>query len=114
MSPRSGLSSLLIFLFGMLSPAVPFAKSASDGKIPVTTKSAEARAAYLEGRDLLEKLRGTDARAHFKRAAELDPSFAMALLQLSFTQPTAREFNETIALGYQGFMLDYGQSSLPS
>jgi tetratricopeptide (TPR) repeat protein len=97
MSPRSGLSSLLIVLFGMLSPSAPFAKPASDGKIPVTTKSDAARAAYLEGRDLLEKLRGADARDHFKRAVELDPSFAMALLQLSFTQPTVRQFNETIA-----------------
>jgi tetratricopeptide (TPR) repeat protein len=95
MSTRSGLSSLLILLCGMLSPSAPFAKTA--GKIPLTTKNEAARAAYLEGRDLLEKLRVAESRDHFKRAAELDPSFAMALLQLSFTQPTAREFNDTIA-----------------
>jgi tetratricopeptide (TPR) repeat protein len=95
MSPRSGLFFLIIILFGMLSPAAPFAKTA--GKIPVTTKSEAARAAYLEGRDLLEKLRGAEARDRFERAVALDPSFAMALLQLSFTQPTVRQFNETIA-----------------
>ena len=97
MSPRSGLSSLVIVLFGMLSPAVPFAKPAGDGKIPVTTKSEEARAAYLEGRDLIEKLRFAEARERFERAAKLDPTFAMALFQLAVTQPTARAFNEKIA-----------------
>ena len=99
MSPRSGLSPLrvAVVLYGLLLPAVPFAKSADAGKIPLTTKNEEARAAYLKGRDLLEKLRVADARTEFEKAAKLDPSFAMALFQLANTQPTARGFNETIA-----------------
>jgi tetratricopeptide (TPR) repeat protein len=96
MSPRSGLSPLrlAVVLYGLLLPAVPFA---AEGKIPLTTKNEEARAAYLKGRDLLEKLRVADARAEFENAARLDPTFAMALFQLANTQPTARGFNETIA-----------------
>ena len=101
MSSRSGLFSLLVLLFGMLSPSAPFAAPSSGGKIPVTTKSEAARAAYLEGRDLLEKLRGADARAHFERAVELDPAFAMALLQLAFTQQTARAFMADFAAVWQ-------------
>lgn len=60
--------------------------------IPITTASQEARAAYLEGRTLLESLRGTDARPHFQRATELDPSFAMAHLGMANTAPSAVEF----------------------
>ena len=35
-------------------------------KVPITTSSAEARKLYLEGRDLAEKLRATDARVRFE------------------------------------------------
>jgi tetratricopeptide (TPR) repeat protein len=78
----------------MLSPSIPFA---ATGKIPITTKSEEARAAYVKGRDLFEKLRAAESRDQFKQAVALDPSFAMGLFQLANTQPTAREFNETLA-----------------
>jgi hypothetical protein len=63
-----------------------------NGKVPITTASQEARQAYLKGRDLLEKLRGTDARAHFAKAAELDPAFALAQLGLANTAPAGPEF----------------------
>jgi tetratricopeptide (TPR) repeat protein len=96
MLSRSALS-LLVVLTGMLSPAVPFAAPANDGKIPLTTRSEEARAAYVKGRDLFEQLRFAESRDEFKRAVALDPTFAMALLQLANTQPTTRLFNETIA-----------------
>jgi tetratricopeptide (TPR) repeat protein len=61
-------------------------------KVPITTASAEARRAYLKGRDLLEKLRATDARAHFAKAAELDPGFALAYYGLANTALTAGDF----------------------
>ena len=95
MSARS--LRLAVVFFGLLLPAAPFAKTADDGKIPLTTANADAKAAYLRGRDLFEKLRFADSRAEFERAAALDPSFAMALFQLANTQPTARGFNEMIA-----------------
>ena len=42
-------------------------------KMPITTASEEARKLYLEGRDLLERLRGTDARRLFEQAVAKDP-----------------------------------------
>jgi len=67
---------------------------AGSGKIPVTTSSAEARAEFLQGRDLAEKLLVTDSNAHFAKAASLDPSFAWAELSLATSAPTGKEFFE--------------------
>lgn len=70
--------------------------TAQAGKIPITTSSEAARQAYLDGRALLDKLRGQDARAHFERAVAEDPDFAVAHLQLAFTEPTFRGFFDQI------------------
>ena len=64
------------------------------GKIPVTTASAEARTEFLQGRDLAEKLRITDSIAHFEKAVALDPSFALAELNLATSSPSAKGFFE--------------------
>jgi len=62
------------------------AQTRSGGdKIPITTSSNEARKLYLEGRDLLEKLRATDARHLFEQAAAKDPNFALAYVGLANT-----------------------------
>jgi len=53
------------------------------GKIPVTTSSAEARTEFMQGRDLVEKLRVTDSNAHFAKAVLLDLNFAWAELSLA-------------------------------
>jgi tetratricopeptide (TPR) repeat protein len=50
------------------------------GKMPITTTSKAALKEFLVGRDLNEKLRVVEARAHFQRAVELDPKFALAHL----------------------------------
>jgi tetratricopeptide (TPR) repeat protein len=68
--------------------------AAGDGKIPITTSSAEAKAAFVEGRDLTEKLKITDAVSHFQKAAQLDPAFAWAELALANSAPTGKEFFE--------------------
>ncbi|HEY6931689.1 MAG TPA: tetratricopeptide repeat protein, partial [Thermoanaerobaculia bacterium] len=65
---------------------------AGGGKIPVTTASAEAKAEFLQGRDMYEKSLDTDARAHFQKAVSLDPNFAWAELALANTAPTRGEF----------------------
>ena len=70
------------------------ATSPDAGKIPVTTASADAKAEFLQGRDLAEKLVITDSIAHFEKAASLDPSFALAELSLANSAPTGREFFE--------------------
>ena len=79
------------------APAVAAAAEptpAGDGKIPVTTSSAEARTEFLKGRDMAEKLLITDSLSHFARAVSLDPNFAWAELSLANSAPTGREFFE--------------------
>ena len=64
----------------------------SDGKIPVTTTSEEARKEYLQGRDLQEKLLIQDSIQHFDKAISLDPNFATAELSRAQVSPTGKEF----------------------
>src|SRR5262249_45970767 len=59
--------------------------------------SSEARAAYLKGRDLTEKLRATDARKFYEEAAAKDPGFAMAQVGLANSAGTAKEFFDATA-----------------
>jgi tetratricopeptide (TPR) repeat protein len=68
----------------------------SMGKVPITTASRKALKEYLKGRDLLEKLRVTDAREHYAEAVRLDPSFALAFVGLANTAPTAAEFFDAL------------------
>jgi tetratricopeptide (TPR) repeat protein len=75
---------------------------AGGGKIPITTSSPEAKAAFLQGRDQFEKLLITDSVAHFQKAVELDANFASAELALANSAPTGKEFfehlNKAVAL----------------
>src|SRR3569833_1323433 len=71
------------------------ANAASDGgKIPVTTKSEEAKSEFLQGRALAEKLLAQDSLAHFDKAISLDPEFAAAELARANASGTAKEFFE--------------------
>lgn len=65
---------------------------ANGGKVPVTTKSEEARKEFLQGRDLSEKLLAQDSLQHFDKALALDPEFATAELARANNSPTAKEF----------------------
>ena len=82
--------------------AAPAPTPAGGGKIPVTTASADAKAEFIQGRDLAEKLQVTDSNQHFQKAVSLDPSFALAELNLANTAPTGKEFfehlNKAVAL----------------
>ena len=77
-------------------PAAAEAKPrpAGDGKIPITTASAEAKAEFLQGRELAEKLQITDSIPHYQKAVALDPSFAWGELSLANNAPTGKEFFE--------------------
>jgi tetratricopeptide (TPR) repeat protein len=66
-------------------------------EIPITTVSEAAREAFVTGRDLNERLRGTDANGYFDRAVELDPRFAWAHLLAGFTGSTNQEFFDSLA-----------------
>jgi len=72
------------------------------GKIPVTTMSADAKAEFLQGRDMSEKLLLTDSIEHFQKAVSLDPHFALAELFLANTAQTGSGFfehlNKAVAL----------------
>ena len=81
---RASLSALAL-------SALAVSAMAAD-RIPITTSSEEARQLYLKGRDLVEKLRATDARPLFEQALAKDPSFALAQLGLANTAGTAKEF----------------------
>src|SRR5258708_40288463 len=67
------------------------AASADGGKIPISTKSEEARKEFLEGRELAEKLQGQESVAHFDKALGLDPDFASAELARANSAPTAKD-----------------------
>ena len=70
---RHGAAVGAIAILGLgLTPGAWSAETPSD-KIPITTSSEEARRLYLQGRDLFEKLRGTDARKFFEQAVALAP-----------------------------------------
>ncbi len=75
-------------------PAVRAQSAGAADKIPITTSSEEARKLYLQGRDLVEKLRATDARTYFEQAVAKDKTFALAHLSLANTAPSAKEFFE--------------------
>ena len=102
------LTALLVMTTGMWSAcdksdsvAAP-AASAGGGKIPITTKSEEAKKEFVLGRDLSEKLQAQDSVAHFDKAIALDPEFASAELARANSAATAKEFfehlNKAVAL----------------
>ena len=66
--------------------------TAATGKVPITTKSDEARKEFLMGRDLSEKLLGQESLEHFDKALALDSDFAAAELARANNSPTAKEF----------------------
>jgi tetratricopeptide (TPR) repeat protein len=74
----------------LLLPALALA--ADPATVPITTSSPEARALYLEGRDLVERLKGTEAHLRTDQAVKKDPQFALAWLQWAQTAGTAKEF----------------------
>jgi tetratricopeptide (TPR) repeat protein len=70
------------------------APSSDAGKVAITTTSNDARAEFLQGRYLSEKLLGHESLQHFDKAIALDPDFATAELARANNSPTAKEFFE--------------------
>jgi len=84
----AGLAITLLSFTGMT-----FSQSTESlKKIPITTSSPEARNAYLQGRDLVDKLRTDEALPLLNEAIGKDPNFAMAYLLRTQTAPSAKEF----------------------
>jgi tetratricopeptide (TPR) repeat protein len=76
--------------------------SANRGKVPVTTKSEEAKKLYDRGLEFADQIRFHDARQVFQQAAAKDPDFAMAHYQLALSSPSNKEalahLNQAVAL----------------
>jgi tetratricopeptide (TPR) repeat protein len=76
--------------------------ASSTDKVPITTKSDEARNEYVQGRNLNEKLQAQDALQHLDRALSLDSGFATAELARANASNTAKDFlahlNKAVAL----------------
>jgi tetratricopeptide (TPR) repeat protein len=68
--------------------------SSDGGKIPVSTRSEDARNEFLQGRALSDKLLGQESLQHFDKAIALDPEFASAELARANNSPTPKEFFE--------------------
>lgn len=76
-------------------------KAAPSDEIPITTKSKEARAAFLEGRDLNEFYHIEKANALFKKAIELDPDFALAYLYFASTANDTPDFQKGVRKAFE-------------
>lgn len=77
-------------------PASAQVHELASGKMPITTESEEALRLFLQGRDLAEKIRATDAHQYYRQAVTRDPDFAIAYLALANTAPTAQDFFESL------------------
>jgi len=66
--------------------------SSNGGRIPITTKSEEAKNEFVQGRDLTDRLLAQDSIAHFDKAIALDPDFASAELARAGSAATAKDF----------------------
>jgi tetratricopeptide (TPR) repeat protein len=91
---RASKSTRFMFLAGLVIAVSSIAAFANDGKIPITTKSAEAKREFIQGRDMFERLLVNDSIQHFDKALALDPNFAAAELARATSSPTAKEFFE--------------------
>ncbi|HZW95489.1 MAG TPA: tetratricopeptide repeat protein [Candidatus Eremiobacteraceae bacterium] len=66
--------------------------AADSGKLPITTRSEEARQEFLQGQDLSDRLLGQESLQHFDKALSLDPEFASAELARANNSATAKDF----------------------
>jgi len=71
-------------------------KKEDESKLQITTNSEEAKADFLEGRTLFEKLRGQESLKYFENAIAKDKDFAMAYYYHSLSSPTAKGFFEDL------------------
>jgi len=89
--PQLAVVVLALVMVGRgAAQADPVATPTRD-EVPITTGSGEARALYLQARDLNEKLHTSDARVMFERAIAKDHDFALAYLGLAIVAPTPRD-----------------------
>jgi tetratricopeptide (TPR) repeat protein len=99
MGPNRWTSAAAFVMLGLLALTLPAAAQEHElasGKVTISTASTDALQLFLQGRDLAEKIRGTDAREYYQQAVAIDPNFAFAYLALANTAPSAKEFFESL------------------
>ena len=96
MIKHNSLRCALVLAINFLMLVIFGCATTENGKIPITTKSEQARKYFLEGRDLFEKLRFQESLQFFEKAVMEDSNFALGYLYLSFPQPSAKGFFEML------------------
>jgi hypothetical protein len=93
-------AGVLVFAFSFGAALTSAQTKPSPDKIPITTSSEDARKLYLQGRDLSDKLRATDARQFYLQAVAKDKDFArqVALKKVPFEVRQQHELAGLIAL----------------
>ena len=92
MRSRLPWSVIVVPAVALVGCTAPTEQAEEHAKIPITTQSEEARALYVEGRDLAERLRAADARERFRKATALDEEFAIAWYGQALSAQSAKEF----------------------
>ena len=85
-----------LVVLAVSGPAAAQTPAAATDKLPITTASADARALYVQGRDLIEKLQARDGRRLFEQAVAKDKDFALGYLGLATTAGTTKEFIDAV------------------
>ena len=89
---RSGGMFACVLLVTLGAGPLAAAAAGPSDKVAITTSSEAARKLYLQGRDLAEKLRATDARRYYEQAVAADKGFALGYVGLANTSGTTKEF----------------------
>jgi len=87
------IAGILLVAFILMSGC---SKKEDESKIQITTSSEEARADFLKGRDLFEKLRGQESLQYLESAIAKDKDFALAYYYHSLSNPTTKGFFEDL------------------
>jgi tetratricopeptide (TPR) repeat protein len=80
----------------------PLAAFAAVTEIPITTKSADARLAFVAGQAAVDRGDAAQANALFRTAVAADPAFTYAWVNLSNVTFSTEEFNAALRGAEQG------------
>jgi tetratricopeptide (TPR) repeat protein len=90
------LGALLMLGACKTTQSVTSQGSVSVQEFQITTASADARSHYMIGEHLLDVGRPQEANVHFRKAVELDSTFAYAYLGIANSAQSTQEFKENL------------------